>query len=155
MLISFAFSPGIQHQKTTVNIWQKRSNLTEETWTTRVLSYISRNVLLPSKLQESLLLPFFVIHMGDVYLIYQEARPTDIIKITALPFWPKYVYDIEKAVHIWWDRYKKASYSLCSRLTTLWYHKWSELFVGKAMSKSMFHWGYLREWPTYVEQKRV
>ena len=39
--------------------------------------------------------------MGDVYLIYQEARPTDIIKITALPFWPKYVYEADKRPFIY------------------------------------------------------
>ena len=79
-----------------------------------MLSYISRNVLLPSKLQESLLLPFFVIHMGDVYLIYQGARPTDIIKITALAFWPKYVYEADKRPFIYDGiGIKKASYSLC------------------------------------------
>ena len=110
----------------TVNIWQKkgkkrkkRTNLTGETWTKQkcFLTYISRNVLPPSKLQESLLpllLPFFVIHMGDVYLIYQGARPTDVIKITALAFWPKYVYEADKRPFIYDGiGIKKASYSLC------------------------------------------
>lgn len=73
---------------------------------TKVLSYIhiTKCFATVSKLQESLLpllLPFFVIHMGDVYLIYQGARPTDIIKITALTFWPKYVYEADKRPFIY------------------------------------------------------
>ena len=67
-----------------------------------------------------LLLPFFVIHMGDVYLIYQGARPTDIIKITALAFWPKYVYEADKRPFIY-DGIciKRPVIVFVSRLTTL------------------------------------
>ena len=154
MLISFAFSPGIQHQKRRSIFDKKRSNLTfDMNNTSSAFLHITKcfaTVEATRKPTPPLLCNTHGrcvsnLSRSETYWHYKNPCLFGLNMFTTekRPF----IYD---GIGI-----KKASYSLCSRLTTLWYHKWSELFVGKAMSKSMFHWGYLREWPTYVEQKRV